>query len=245
MEKKRIDPAGSEAVTAEMACVAGFGGIQFIGPLQFRHDALLMPVSAPFQVALDVPQVYQELGSHVSDPSLVHPGKSSFGGCLGEFTLQKPWLICWFVARSQAEPLLEFLLGHICSEGPPSICVLVISAPHLPRLVGQRCFDRVYTLALPVKASLLVQLYAGHLICMDMPQGREREALLCNAEIVDVESPVEKFASFGSARLQYVYRLWGFGFNIQAKKAKFRRSFSNSPFTLVTAFVSSPFSIPE
>ena len=128
------------------------------------------------------------------------------------------------VARGQAEPLLELLLGHVGGEGLPSKFVLGIPAPDLPHSVCQRRFDRVYALVLPVNAALLIHLYAGHLICPDFLQDREREALLRNTETVDVEFPEEKLAPFRIVGLQAIYRLWRVGLDIQPEKTKFRSS---------------------
>ena len=89
-------------------------------------------------------------------------------------------------------------------------------------------------------------LYAGQLTCIDILQGRESQALLRNAEVVDVESPVEQLLTQGSARLPKFYRLWWVRLDIQPKRAKFRSSFSNSPSpTLVIVLVFSLYFIPE
>ena len=174
-----------------------------------------MPANTPIRELFNpLPQMGQELGGHVLDPSLVHPSKSSLGSCPDKLAVQKPRLIGWRVPRSQAEPLSESFLGHVGGEGLPSISVLGISAPDLPHFVGQYRFDGAYALVLPVKVASLVQLYAGHLICTDILQDREREALLCNAEVVDVKSPVEALASFGSVILQTKYRPWRVGLDI-------------------------------
>ena len=156
MEQKPRYPAVPEASTAEMACIAEVGDILHVGSLQFCLYAQLMPGNTPCRVAVNLPQACQEPRSHASDPSLVHPSESSFGGCLGEFALQIPWGVGWFVALSQAKPLLEFPLGHVGGEGFASIFVLGIPAPDLPGPIGQRFFDCVYAPALPVKAELLI-----------------------------------------------------------------------------------------
>ena len=214
MAKKCSHPTGYEAAMAENACIAEVGDTLLVVPRQFVLDASIMPASTPIRVLLSPAHMCQELNGHISDPSLVHPSKGSFGGCLDKCMVKKPRGIAWEVPRGQAEPLLEFLFGHVGGEGLPSIPVFSIPAPDFPRPVGQRYFDCHYTLALPVKTALFVQLYAGHLICINMLQNREGEALLRNAEIVDVEPPVEKLASFGFARLQAIYRLWRIGLNI-------------------------------